>query len=343
LRLVTGLDRGLQTLLPMTMSSRRTLLLAVTTLVLGGCGGSDEAPVAAEVDLVECDAPLCLTPPSEGFQIETRGTTIEPGQDAEYCEIVRLPGDASDAYHVNVFETEMTNGSHHLIVDAVEPGSEMEASLEEGQVIPCIGAFQLGDETKPVTGAQLPTHVDSFPEGVGRTFQGGQLLVVDYHYLNPYQEPLEAKVRINFHTVDASRVTKEARAFGFYNFGIEIPPKQEASFVTECTFSEDVYVYKLTRHTHQWGKDFNVWYAGGERDGDLLFASEYYEDVDHVFDEPLLVPAGDGFRFECSYFNDEDYTLKFGVKATDEMCILFGTWWEATDGHAPGQSCFVYE
>ena len=98
----------------------------------------------------------------------------------------------------------------------------------------------------------------------------------------------------------------------------------------------------VVRHTHQWGTDFNVWFAGGERDGEHIFLSEDYEDTIHSFEEPVLVKAGEGFTFSCAYRNTEDYTLNFGLKASDEMCILFSEWVVPNIGDsASQQGCFI--
>jgi hypothetical protein len=101
-------------------------------------------------------------------------------------------------------------------------------------------------------------------------------------------------------------------------------------------------VHKLTRHTHQWGTDFPVEFAGGERDGELIYTSPSYEDPDYLFDEPVLVQAGEGFRFTCNYDNTNGtHDLFFGENATDEMCILFGTIFSPTEREVPGsQGCF---
>jgi hypothetical protein len=286
-----------------------------------------------------CEDVLCLQAPEQGFQVRSVGATIDSGQDVEYCEVVELPGDPSEIYYVNRFESEMTVGSHHLIVAAIVPGSPTEENAAPGDRIPCFQTTAFGEDLDPVTGSQAPYHEESYPEGIGRTYRGGQRLVFDYHYFNTTSGPLEARAAVNFHTVDASRVQKIARSFGFYNFAISTPPGQEASFTTECAFSSDIMVHKLTRHTHKWGTDFTVWYRGGAHDGEEIFRSANYEDVDHVFLEPVLMQSGEGFRFECTYKNTEAHTLEFGVKATDEMCILFGTWWEAGETAAPSQSC----
>jgi hypothetical protein len=53
------------------------------------------------------------------------------------------------------------------------------------------------------------------------------------------------------------------------------------------------------------------------------------------------VKKDEGFTFRCAYKNTESYPLKFGVKASDEMCILFGTWFPVNaDDNVQPQGCF---
>jgi hypothetical protein len=312
----------------------------------GGTGGSGEQqPEDHEFEPPECDDPqaLCLPEPKQGFQIRSQGAVIDPGQDVEYCEVVTIPGGPDDVHYVNAFESQMTLGSHHLIVAAVEPDTETEANAIEGERVECSGPDAFGGELVPVTGAQQPYHFETFPEGVGRLYRGGQKAVFDYHYFNTTGETIQAQAAVNFHTVDAAAVKKIAQSFGFYNLGISIPPGASAGFDSQCTFSQDVMVHKLTRHTHRWGTDFSAWYLGGEHDGEIIFTSPDYETVDYPFEEPVLLRAGEGFGFRCEFMNTESYTLTFGLKATDEMCILFGSWFVVNEGDpTPDQSCLTF-
>ena len=312
------------------------------------CACSAE-PAAAPDHLTELTAPqcatdaeLCLDAPAQGFQIRSDGTQIQPGEDVEYCEVVALPGSPDDTYYVRAFESQMTTGSHHLIIAAIDPNTDTDANAHVGDRVPCTGVDVFGGELSAVTGSQQPYANETFPEGVGRIYRGGQKVVFDYHYFNATSSPIAAKAAVNFHTVDASAVKHISRSFGFINIGIAIPPGAEESFTRECTFSHDVYVHKLTRHTHKWGTDFNAWYAGGERDGQVALSSPDYETVDFPMEEPVLMRAGEGFRFECNFINTESYPLKFGLKASDEMCILFGSWYTtAEDTQVPEQGCLV--
>ena len=325
----------------------RILAGALLGLSLGaaGCGGDDDGDGGAATPDAgggggggACDEPPCLEPPEQGFQVRNEGVMIQPGEDVEYCEVVVLPGGPSDTYHVNRFSSEMTTGSHHLIVAAIEPGSETDAQAEPGDRVECFGPSPFGDDLIDVTGQQLPYHEESFPPGVGRVYTGGQKVVFNYHYLNTSDEPLLARAAVNFHTTDAASVEKIAETFGKIYFPISVPPGESRSYEVSCTMSTDVMVHKLTRHTHQWGTDFPVYFSGGERDGELIYTSPNYEDPDFVFAEPILVEAGQGFRFVCNYVNTTTGTLTFGESASHEMCILFGTMYSPTERDLPSSA-----
>ncbi len=318
--------------------------VATGTMATAGAGGStSNGGSSTSTGRLDCPpGMLCLVPPDSGFQIKTLGEAIEPGQDIEYCEVVALPGGPEVTYYVDAFQVEMTQFSHHLIVQSAIPGSATEKAISPGMKTTCTGADVFGGEIEGVTGSQHPYHEEQYPEGVGKKFQGGQKLIFDYHYFNSSNAPVKAGAALNFHTVDASKVTREAHAFGFYNLNFAVPPNSKQTFTSECRFTQDVIVSKLTRHTHQWGKDFSTEFAGGPNSGQHIWTTPNYEETEHFFPEPLLIKDGEGFRFSCAFDNTTPKTLKFGLKATDEMCILFGTWYTPkVGGPETSQDCLA--
>lgn len=284
---------------------------------------------------------ICMKAPTEGVQLQTVGGVIESGQDVEFCEVVELPGGSDVVYNVNEFEVAMTTYSHHLIVVAALPGSATDAAIKAGDKTKCFTPDVFGGDIMGVTGSQKPYHREVFPDGVGKVFHGGQKLIFDYHYFNPSSAPIQARGAVNFHTVGAEHVKRTAHSFGFYNFAIKTPPHATQSFDASCGFSRDVLVQKLTRHTHQWGRDFDVSFSGGQKNGEHIWTSPSYEETEYVFEEPVLMPKGTGFAFTCEFENTTDVPLKFGISAKDEMCILFGTWFTPTvgDESEPDQRC----
>jgi len=84
-----------------------------------------------------------------------------------------------------------------------------------------------------------------------------------------------------------------------------------------------------------------LWFAGGARDGMPIWSSQDWEhDIDYDFPEPVALKSGEGFRFQCSYRNTTTRALRFGTSASDEMCILFGLFWEGQGNAAAArQGC----
>jgi hypothetical protein len=96
---------------------------------------------------------------------------------------------------------------------------------------------------------------------------------------------------------------------------------------------QDVMLSRLARHTHKYGTDFDVWYAGGPHDGELIWTSkDWEEETQYKFPAPFVMKAGEGLRFRCAFDNPNMSPLRFGTRTTDEMCILFTSIWEAHDG-----------
>jgi hypothetical protein len=323
-----------------------SLLIAACGGGGGGGGGGDGDGGTGGPDADVGDGNLTLQPPpdGQGFQIIDNGAVIDPGQDIEYCEVGQLPGTPSDTYYVNKFESQMSTGSHHLIVSAIKPGSETDANTQVGDRTTCFGpgnAFTgSGGDLEEVTGQQLPDHSETFPAGVGRVYTGGQKVIFDFHYLNATDAPLRARAAVNFYTTTQDQIQHLAASAGFFFVGIDVPAGQTASYDVACAFDTDVMVYKLTRHTHRWGGDFPVWDWDGATKGDLIYTSPNYEDPDYLYDAPVAVPSGHGFAFQCNYDNtDGDHTLTFGPKTSNEMCILFPAIYSATAYDAPSQGC----
>jgi hypothetical protein len=282
--------------------------------------------------------PDTLAPPVQGSQLRAGGVLIPAGTEVEYCEVVTVPGAPTDVVWVKRIEAAMVAGSHHLIVSAVEPGSPTDLRITDGQREECaLGAQQLGEDVEGLFGSQSRYWDEPLPAGVGRKLRGGQKLILDYHYANASESDLTAKVAINLHTAAEGEITHVVNTGGFMNFTIDVAPRQRASFFGECRLGEDVELFKLVRHTHKWGRRFAVWFAGGPRDGELAFESGHYEETDRLFDQPIRVKRGEGFRFECEYLNTESHRLVFGNTTKDEMCILFFTYWSPDPAREAGQ------
>jgi hypothetical protein len=276
----------------------------------------------------------------DGFQITTQGVRLAPGDDDEWCEAFEVPPhpDGPDAtWCITRFEVAMTRGYHHLFVAHAPPGSVSEGLMEVGERVRCVGGAHVtyGSDLLPIP---LPqgTYVDvPYYEGVGLKLHAGQKLSVNYHYLNASDSDTIAVTKLNFHAAGCDDLV-EMRQFGFYNNDIAIPPQGEATSIMSKTFSQDVFVYDLFRHTHRLGVATPIKFYKGPRDGEVIFISPDYEQgAGYRFEEPQLLRAGEGFTIECNWVNPTDEWVRFGPTADDEMCMLLGTWWVANPDEEP--------
>ncbi len=315
-------------------------LLVSALLVAAGCATQTGQPFAGAADTVVADAELGLDAPDHGFQVETLGMLIEPGEDVRWCETVRLPGGPNDAYPIDRIEAAMTVHGQDLIVSAAPVGSETAAIMDVGSRVPCTRAGEaFGEELSELTSTQLPYHDQRFATGVGKLLYGGQRIAVDYHFVNDGAEPIPAKVKLNFHLARGTAVQHLARTAGFQNLTIYTPPGGTSSHLAECRVTDELLVGELVRRTQSRGTAFTVWRTGGERDGELLWRSRGPGDARFEFKAPLHLLPGEGFRFQCDYENSTDLELRFGVNATDEMCTLNAVYWrpeEQSDGRPQG-------
>lgn len=302
---------------------------------------SEHPDAVARADAGMPDLPV-LAPPAHGVQIATSGRHIPAGADQEWCEIVALPGDPNETFYVGRTELAMTPFSHHVIVSIAAEGSHSLDGLKLRAPKPCLGAHEYGTDLTVLAGSAKPYTEAVLPERIGYTMHGGQRLVFDYHSLNTSDHTIVAAHKLNLHFVDA--VDKPARTFGFYNQYIAIPAHSSRAFADQCTVKNDLLVWGLTRHTHRYGTRFRVWWVGGAHDGELLWTSNDWEtEIGYDFDPPITLAAGTGFRWECAYENPSDQALTFGTRATDEMCILFGSFAASGDDAEVGpQSCYLF-
>ncbi len=320
--------------------------LAVSILILGaGCATQTGPKFGAGTNATGVSAELGLQPPERGFQVQSLGVMIEPGDDIRWCEALRLPGGPGNVYYVDRIESAMTAHGQDLIVSAAPVGSDTESIMDVGSRVPCTRAGEaFGEDLAQVISTQRSYHDERYPAGVGQVFYGGQKIAIDYHFVNDSEEPLPAKVGLNFHLVDASAVQHVAHVADFDNLTIYTPPGGRSSHLAECNVSQALVIGELVRRTQSYGTGFGVWIAGGPRDGQPLWYSRGPSENRMTLAEPLRLEPGEGLRFQCDYHNTTDLELRYGVNAGDEMCTLDATYWLPDEQtQAQPQGCLLLE
>jgi hypothetical protein len=317
----------------------------ILLIAAGACASQTgtEQPVARE----KADAgALELTPPAHGFVLDTAARVIDPGDDVRMCEVVVLPGTPSDTYYVPRIETLLSAHGEELIVHAARPGSDTDAIMDPEAAVPCTRAGEAFGEGLSEVLATADRYTDErFPEGTGKVFHGGQKLALELHFVNESADQAVTRAKIAFHLADADRVQRRMHSANFANLTIYTPPGGHSSHVGECLVRQEMLVSELVRRTQRFGTTFKVWYAGGERDGTLFWESSDRRDSRFEPMEPIHLMPGEGFRFECSYYNSSGRELRYGVSASDETCMLQANYAvpEGDDVEDSTEGCLLFD
>ena len=294
--------------------------------------------------LAEVSAALELPAPARGFQVETRGLLVDPGDDVRWCEVLQVPGEPSSLYPVTRIEAAMSEHGRDLIVSAALLSAGAEDTMAVGASVPCTRAGEaFGEDLRQLTATQHGYHEQAFPDGVGKLLRGGQKLAVEYHFFNTSEDAVAAKAKVNFHTGGRDKVRAVSHTASFQNFTIYTPPGGRSSHIAECRVSQPVEVSELVRRTQRHGTDFSVWLASDQQPERLLWKSSDYRDSSLELATPLRLQPGEGFRFRCDYVNRGEFELRYGVNASDEMCTLNALYTTLDNVGGEPQGCLLFE
>lgn len=232
--------------------------------------------------------------------------TVDPGGEVFVCQTFANP--FRNAY-VRAFESHMSVGSHHLILNAEDS--------EPSGIAPCSGLIA---PTGPFA-TQVPDDEYSYPDGVGAFLAGGSNLLVVSHYLNTTTEAIAPTVTVTLRRAPTGSVSKQALMGSWVNLNIDIPAHQTVTASSYGGFGEDSQVLWLLPHMHSRGTHFEV--TIGEANPVTIFETDDWETAPHRFDPPQPVRADERVSYSCTWKNDTDFTLTFGESAaTNEMCLV---------------------
>jgi hypothetical protein len=291
---------------PISVVSR---LASVALLAVGaaGCGDQGGGPI------------LGLEPPAFGIQLSMGPFQVPSDSEVTVCRYLTLPGNQS--VDVRAFASRMRPGSHHFILYR----SLLPVAPSQG---PC-----LMDLPRAVTfGAQTIESEQSLPPGVSLQLPAGVTLIMESHYINPADTPTTGQVVVNLEYLRPSQVETRADVLFFINQNIEIPPMSTAETEKTCPLPANTNIFALSSHTHRRGTAFTMDLVEMSTGAVLqrLYENYNWEDpliVRYPDDSPLSVGPDRGLRFRCSYLNDSDVTVRWGLSAEDEMCIAFGLYY----------------
>lgn len=288
------------------------MLILFTVL---GCTNTDkETGESTETNAVELIAPPAE---GEGFQLAL-DHFVPPYTEVWQCNVYRLETETMS--NVNSIEFQQNEGMHHMTISTtgftggqIEPGSYDCNSLYADQM----------DSLLMMFGSQGDAHdLLTLPEGVVARVPANIDIVHEIHYVNTTDQPLDLYSRVNAYTIPDSDVTSGIWGGNVRDEHINIPANAEAHTEwTRCVMNEDIEVLFMASHMHQLGIAFNVRLFDGTTSGDIFYTNDDWHNPKIIkYDEPIIVPAGTGFEYSCTWKNPNDFDINYGLTSDDEMC-----------------------
>ncbi len=295
---------------------------AIILALIVGCGDNDSgSAVSAE------DGPDMLAPPdpAEGFQLSMTG--LAPAfSEVWLCQVYKIP--IEEMAHVSWVRFNQNEGTHHMTLSTLGMGP---SGLDYG-AYDCndlYGDSSLMQDQIMFFGAQGDAAGEMrLPEGVVASLPATIDIIHEVHYVNPTDQDVEIYSQVNGYTVPADDDNESIWGGQTRDENIFIPAAQggEPAVHTEwsrCVFNEDVEVHFLAAHQHALGTSFTVAPFDGSDVGEVFYTNgDWHNPNITQFDPPLVIPAGEGFEWSCTWTNPEEREVVYGLDSTDEMCNL---------------------
>ncbi len=290
------------------------------------------------------DVALQAPPAGQGWQWEVPSYPIPAGTETQACYFFAVPGAADEDVWINRVTVAQNAGSHHMNIFRVKTITGLSGA--PGEVVTngqCFGPSTNWADWPLVINSQSNGAVDwTLPDSVGHRFKGGELLMVQTHYVNATTQktPLAGHVLVNFWTLKTAPANELGTLFAT-NQNIRVCPGDTGkTFEKKCTFpSQGVHIVGANGHFHSRGTEFDISTvdAMGTR-GSTFYVSKTWDEPPMNYGMNVEVPAGGGIDWTCSF----DYQCPAGESvcgnADDGNCFAFG-------GHVDTQehcNAFVY-
>ena len=251
-------------------------------------------------------------PPVNGFQIVLPVVAgVEAGTSQEWCTWTEHVLDAD--IDIKATQAFQTKAGHHIALfytaNKKAPGTSHPCTNDDMATFRYASAGGEGQGEVPLPG-NLVVHVPK-----------GMQLVMNHHYLNAGSKPVDAQSALNVRLADPGTPTTRSGAVALLDTSMHAPPGI-SSFDVRCTMKNDLALWLLQPHMHQWGTHILI-----ETKTDKLVDTAW--DESYVFHPPELrrdpqapyvLRAGEEIHVRCTWDNPTKNDLTFGL----EMCVAFG-------------------
>ena len=183
--------------------------------------------------------------------------TLQPGEERIQCQYVHADGKERS---ISGFGTDMTAGSHHLVVFRINEANTGGVVIDDhgGQPFPCSQLDIPDGFDGLLPGSQVQHTRFNLPDGVAMHLAATHGLLFQSHYINATQAPINTDVTWTIRSIDPARVKQPAGMLFYSNFGLSIPPNQKSTASRTCKAPGDIYLISATGHMHRHATSFDA-------------------------------------------------------------------------------------
>jgi hypothetical protein len=302
-------------------------------------------PTPSTTDESGC-AGILLEKPNDGagFQYELE-IEVAANEEIELCKFVRI-GD--EPLNVKWSETYFSKGSHHANVYVTGYTGDFPTVTKTGQVLDTSGVFPCpsapqnewviqalvspGFDVSNAEAARRAFGPEVLPPGVALPLASQQVLVLDYHYINPMNEPVKVCMKGNVYTNPDEPLQHEVGMMYWYNIFITVPPHATSTARMRCPVLADLNMVWASHHAHERlvGYEADLFDPAGQPTRELHRGSDWQNPNITTFPGTLALKRGESIEFACHYMNNEDRMVSQGNLSSDEMCMFAAMYWPAS-------------
>jgi hypothetical protein len=327
------------------MNIRRYAPITIA-FVLGSCGSSTPSTPPTPTVTIDSDGNVQMGAPAsgKGFQFVVPPFALTQGVETQRCFFFAVPGTADQDVLVNKFMIAQNDGSHHMNMFRVKtivnlsgnPGDE----VIDGE---CFKSANWADWPLVVNSQQSTkgTSIDwTLPDGVAQKFRGGELLMLQTHYVNAVTQKStnqQGRVLVNFFTTTPDKAPNELGTAFATNQSIKICPGDvDKTFTTTCRFTRaPATIIAASGHFHSRGQKFTIAPWDGmstDPSGPDFYTSMAWDEPPFLNNLSVAVPANGGVEYSCTFSAAADACgdptkmccFTFGPKVeTSEHCNAF--------------------
>jgi copper type II ascorbate-dependent monooxygenase-like protein len=308
-------------------------LVCLACVMVTGCSSSSSRQASGTAgDGVNVDVTFHMT------------VTAKAGTEVYVCQVVALPSNLGERAFMLKGSHDSTQGSHHFAVYATDFDS---LPAGAGQITDCLPDNQSNNSLNHARGviyaAQTPVGSWSFPPGVGLRVAAGQVVLLNYHYINATANDVDASANATLTiTPNGAGITASAGVLFWNDPYVAVPAGAQAHAQMRCPIRGDITVSAVVSHYHKRGVSFAAYIdpAPNQLATTPFYTSDNWEDPG-VLDQIIPIAAGSAIRYRCDYDNRAGSTDFFeGPSAlTNEMCMLAATYYP--DQGEEVNSCFL--